>query len=121
MKRIIFYIISLTSILNAQNGLTQQEINDFYITPLDSTDNLQSTIEGIINLNLVEALPKIEENFWKQSCMNQEWFLEAMFKFNSKLTHDYCLRYLDSINNSTSKKYKYYMCGDTLSTKVEVK
>ncbi len=120
MKKIFLIMLLFIPFVNGQNGLTQEEINDFYITPLDSTYDLSSTIDNIMRLNLIETLPKLEQNFWNQNCRNQRWFLKALVRFNSSLAHEYCLSYLDSLNTQGNEKYNDLTCCNILDTKVNV-
>jgi hypothetical protein len=120
MKKIFLLILLFIPLVNGQQGLTLEEINDFYITPLDSTYDLSGTIDDIMRLNLIEALPKLEQNFWNQNCLNQQWFLKALVRFNSSLAHEYCLSYLDSLNTQGNEKYNDYTCCNILDTKVDV-
>lgn len=121
MKKLLTIIVLFISLTKAQGVLTQEEINDFYISPLDSTNyDLSSTINQIISLNLIETLPKIEQNFWRHSCWNQQWFLEAMLRFNSAYTKQYCLMLLDSLRQHPNERYNVYTCSDLLLSKVKV-
>ena len=121
MKKLLVFIFLFVPLLKAQETLTQEEINDFYISPLDSNNyDLSTIINQIMSLNLIEALPKIEQNFWQQSCWNQQWFLDAMLRFNSTFTYQYSQMFLDSLSKPENEKYNGYTCVDILSSKVKI-
>ena len=101
MYRLIFItsiiIWFLFAFLLYGQGLTQEEKAKI-ISDLDSASFFlrYDAIHKIDRFNIVEALPKLEENIWKENCDLRDNYLRLIDKFNSPNTYAIALAFIDS-------------------------
>lgn len=71
------------------------------IADLDSVNSTKCTdaIEAVLDFNIIEALPKIENIFWKADIGDKPLFLLALRKFKSIRAYEYAKGYLDSLKS----------------------
>jgi hypothetical protein len=107
MKKIIFiYIISLLNFSIFAQDLSDKKKQEI-LSKLTNYVNEGSLdiIYDVIDYNLPEALPIIENNIWKVKIFHRSEFLLAMIKYNSAFTKDFALRHLDSLQNKLPKDF----------------
>ena len=99
-------LCGMVSLGNAQ-GLTQEQKNTL-ITNLanyDSAGTINSpltSVRMITEYNIVEAIPSLVQNIWKQRPEIQFEFLRGLQKLGAEETHALTLSFLDSVD-----KYNY--------------
>lgn len=101
MKRIklILLILTISSCwVSLAQSITQEEKNRI-IADLDSVHSFKCSdaIDRVIDFRLVEALPKVEANFWKVRLRTKPLFLYALREFNSPRAYEFAKAYLDSL------------------------
>ncbi|AFN75615.1 hypothetical protein MROS_2385 [Melioribacter roseus P3M-2] len=102
--KIIKFIIGLIVVftlnnIEAQKALTEEEKNKI-ITYLDSVNSTKCTdaIDAVAKYKIVEALPKVENNFWNSDLGDKPLFLYALRELHSTKAYDIAKKYLDSVN-----------------------
>ncbi len=96
--KIIIIIILFTQIILPQNLTQEQKIS--IIDNLDSTKwlNRSNAIQKILEYNIPEALPKLEEKIFMQEQDLALFYLFAIDKYNSINTINIAKRFIDTIS-----------------------
>ena len=96
---LILFMLTISSCwITLAQSISQEEKNRI-IAELDSVHSFKCSdaIDLVIDYRLVEALPKIEANFWKVRFRTKPLFLLALREFNSPRAYEFAKGYLDSL------------------------
>jgi hypothetical protein len=97
-KVVLFILTILSCSVTLSQSISQEEKNRI-IADLDSVHSFKCSdaIDRVIDFRIVEALPKIEANFWKVRLRTKPLFLYALREFNSPRAYEFAKGYLDSL------------------------
>ena len=103
LKFILFFLFVITQHSFGQEYPTQAD-KERYISYLDSSDNNihGQGIDAIRFYHITEAIPAIEERFWKKNESKQSLYLRVLVELGASSVESFALAYIDSADNDTS-------------------
>jgi len=118
MKKMLVLLILMLNTLVFCQSLTQAEKQEI-INNLDSTKHWvrEKAILDILEFNITEALPTLEQNIFTQEQDIASLYLKGLFQFNSTLSVSYAKKFIDTVGYLNGFPGSLYQSQDSFNVK----
>ena len=106
----LFFLFIVLTNVNAQE--LSQETKTRLLSEITSQTS-STTLDSISVFKVVEAIPLLEQHFWKQDIVHKYFFLEALDELDAQNMTDFCNSFLDSIKENKYKEDGFFIRSRT--------